>query len=90
MVAEGATNRVAADKGYLVDAYGFRGRVQQGIDTLTYGVVGLLTDAPEPQSLRDSVAATTADGSPTPVLLVTAGEIETEGQAASYIREAAL
>jgi hypothetical protein len=89
VVAEGATNRVAADKGYLVAAYGFRGRLQQGIDRLTYGVAALLTDAPQPRSLRDSVAATTTDGTPTPVLLITAGDIDTEAQAASYIDQAA-
>ena len=47
VVAEGATNRVAADKGYLA-AYGVRGQIQRGIDWATYAVAGLLTPAPEP------------------------------------------
>jgi len=89
VVAEGATGRVAADKGYLVEAYGVRGRVQQGIDWLTYAVAGALTAAPQPESLRHSVVAANADGTPTPVLLITAGDVETELQAATYIQDAA-
>lgn len=61
MVAEGATNPVAADKGYL-DIYGARGELQQRVDRVTYGLTGLLTDAPEPSSLRRSMStATTRD-----------------------------
>jgi pimeloyl-ACP methyl ester carboxylesterase len=88
VVAEGATNRVAADKGYLA-AYGVRGDLQRGIDWGTYALAGLLSGAPEPSPLRDSVAAAQADGTPTPMLLITAGDIETEGLAADYLDEAA-
>ncbi len=83
VVAEGATNRVAADKDYL-DAYGFRGHLQQGVDRVTYAVAGLLTAAPEPAPLRDSVRASTA-----PLLLITAGDVETERLAALRLRAAA-
>ena len=88
VVAEGATNRVAADKAFL-DEYGVRGDLQQGIDTLTYAVTDLLTDAPEPASLLDSVRETQRDGTPTPVLLVAAGDVETEQLAAAHIASAA-
>jgi alpha-beta hydrolase superfamily lysophospholipase len=83
VVAEGATNRVAADKAYL-DAYGFRGRVQQGIDRITYAMAGLVTAAPEPLTLRASVGSTSA-----PVLLVTAGDVPDERLAALRLRSAA-
>jgi len=86
VVAEGATNRVADDKGYL-DAYGARGHLQQAIDEVTYAVAGLLTPAPEPAPLRDSLVAAAARG--TSFLLVTAGEVETEGLAAERLEGAA-
>lgn len=88
VVAEGATNRVAADKAYLA-AYGLRGEVQQRIDQVTYAVAGLLTAAPEPRPLIRSVADAQADGVPTPILLVTAGDVETELLAAERLQEAA-
>lgn len=88
VVAEGATNWVAADKGYLA-AYGFRGELQRKIDWATYAVAGLLTGADEPASLRDSARDAQSDGTPTPLLLVTAGEVDTERLAAEFIDEAA-
>lgn len=84
VVAEGATNRVAADKAYL-SAYGVRGEVQQWIDRGTYAVTDLLTDAPEPDPLRDAVATATARPDPTAFLLVAAGAVETEPLAAEHI-----
>jgi pimeloyl-ACP methyl ester carboxylesterase len=88
VVAEGATNRVSEDKGYLAE-YGARGQVQRGIDWLTYSLTELLTDAPRPASLRDSVAAAAGRKDPTAFLLVTAGEVETESLAADYVRAVA-
>lgn len=88
VVAEGATHRVPADKEYLVEEHGVRGEVQQRIDAVTYGVAGLLTDAPEPRPLRDSLLATSDDGTDTPVLLVAAGELETEQAAVAYLASA--
>ena len=57
VVAEGATNRVLADKAWLADAHGLRGRIQLAVDSVTYGLTALLTDAPAPISLGDAVAA---------------------------------
>ncbi len=88
VVAEGATNRISQDKGYLAE-YGAPGQVQRGIDWLTYSLAGLLTDAPRPAPLRDAVAAAAAREEPTTFLLVTAGEVETEALAADYVRAAA-
>lgn len=86
VVAEGATNRVAADKAYL-DRYGIRGRIQQGIDLVTYAVAGLLTAAPEPAPLRESVVAAAGRGAR--FLLIAAGEVETETLAAERLARAA-
>ncbi len=87
VVAEGATARVAADKGYLT-AYGVRGHVQQRIDAVTYWLTDLLSDAPEPPSLRHSVAVAAARPDPTAFLLVIAGAVPEEAHAAAFIRGA--
>ena len=84
VVAEGATNRVAGDWGWLADRYGVRGRVQQGVQWLTYQLTDLLSDTPAPISLRDAV--TTANR---PVLLITAGNVSDETNAARYIKSGA-
>jgi len=85
VVAEGATNRVAADKEFLSEVYGFRGRVQQRLEWLTYNTTDLLTDAHQPIALRD--AARTA--APRPILLIAAGNMPDEANAGRYIRQAA-
>lgn len=82
VVAEGATNRVAADKGWLADAYGIRGRVQVAVDTITYGLADLLTDAEPPTSLGDAVDA----AAPRPVLLIAGGNATDEVLADTAIR----
>ncbi|WP_460797199.1 alpha/beta hydrolase [Nocardioides pacificus] len=87
VVAEGATNRVAADKGYLSD-YGVRGEVQQGIDGVTYWLTDLLSDAPRPLSLRRSTAIASARSDPTTFLLIAAGDETDEGLAADYLQQA--
>ena len=87
VVAEGATNRIAADKGYLEEAYGARGQVQQGIDALTYWFTDLLTEAPRPRSLRDSVATATGRAHPTAFLVIAAGERPDEGLVADDLKE---
>jgi len=84
VVAEGATNRVSADWAWLADQYGVRGRVQQGVQWLTYRLADLLSDAPPPISLRHAVA--TADG---PVLLIAAGNVADESSAAHHIASGA-
>jgi predicted alpha/beta hydrolase len=63
VVAEGATNRVTGDWGWLAD---------------------LLTEAPAPISLRDAVTAANR-----PVLLITAGNVSDEANAARYIQRGA-
>lgn len=85
VVAEGATARVAADKGYL-SSYGLRGEAQQWIDRLTFAATDLLSDAPRPDSLRHSVTVAARRPDPTRFLLIAAGDVETEGLAADFIR----
>jgi uncharacterized protein len=82
VVAEGATNRVTGDKGWLSDAFGARGAIQEGIDWLLYNTADRLTAADAPMRLQDAVAAS----SPTPVLLITAGDVDDERRAAEYIQ----
>ena len=67
VVAEGATGRGFADKGWLPTHW--RGWIQRGIDATLFGTADLLTDASPPISLRDAVA----EAAPTPVLLIAAG-----------------
>jgi pimeloyl-ACP methyl ester carboxylesterase len=81
VVAEGATNRVGADKQWLSDQYGWRGAIQEGIEWLTYSAADLLTDAEPPISLRDAVVA----AAPRPVLLIAAGQEDNEGYASRFI-----
>ena len=84
-VAEGATNRVYADKTWYADAYGVRGRAQLVIEWLTYQLTDVLTSAAAPISLGDAVRA----ASPRPVLLIVAGAVEEEQLAAEAIRSKA-
>src|SRR5690606_647570 len=85
VVAEGASGRTAEDRHWLIDRYGWRGAVQIQIDRLMYGLVDLFTPADPPMTLRSAVART----SPRPVLLIAHWYVETEVNAASYIREGA-
>jgi len=85
VVAEGATARVAADKNWLVDAYGFSGRLQHVLDAATYGLAGLLSPASAPSALRSSMAAI----APRPVLLVSAATVPDEARAARHLASAA-
>jgi pimeloyl-ACP methyl ester carboxylesterase len=83
VVAEGATNRVAGDKAWLSDEFGWRGAISEGIETATYWFTNLLTDADPPITLRQAVA----DAAPTPVLLIAGGDVADEPHAADYIRQ---
>jgi dienelactone hydrolase len=85
VVAEGATNRVAADVAWLSSAFGWRGWVQERVQWITYSVADLLTAADPPTSLRAAVAA----AAPRPVLLITASEVDDETRAGRYIQEGA-
>ncbi|MGM0385902.1 MAG: alpha/beta hydrolase [Actinomycetota bacterium] len=82
VVAEGATGRTAADNAWYSDVYGTRGRLQEWIDGVRYQFVDLLTEAPEPASLRSAAAV----ASPRPVLLIVAGTVPDERYAAGHIR----
>jgi dienelactone hydrolase len=82
VVAEGATNRVPADKAWLSDAYGWRGQAQEALERLVYGTADLLTAARPPRPLRAAVAA----AAPRPVLLIAAGDVPDEPEAGRYIQ----
>jgi pimeloyl-ACP methyl ester carboxylesterase len=84
VVAEGATGRVAADKVWMSDVYGGRGWIQERIESITYGFTDLLTAADPPIALHDAVAVS----APRPVLLIAAGNVADEGDAARFIRSA--
>ena len=84
VVAEGATQRTAADKaGWLPGGVG--GTIQRGLDWLTYSVTGLLTSAPRPIPLHAAIAKATG----TQFLLIAAGRKSDETRAAEYYRGAA-
>jgi dienelactone hydrolase len=85
VVAEGATNRSLSDRRFLSEAYGVRGRIQQGIDALLFGLTDLLTEADPPTALRDAVAA----AAPRPVLLIAAGDVPDESVAGAFVRSGA-
>jgi uncharacterized protein len=84
-VAEGATNRVYADKVWLSDEYGLRGWAQKGVEWVTYGLTDALTAAGPPISLRAAVQA----AAPRPVLLIAAATMPDEQHADRRIQGAA-
>lgn len=85
VVAEGATARTAADKGWLSDEYGVRGLLQEQIERVQYWLTDALTSASSPTSLRAAVTHSAG----TQYLLITAGDVANEGDAAAYIATAA-
>lgn len=85
VVAEGATARRAADKDWFSDVYGWRGRLQEQLEKLQDGVTDYLTETSPPTPLRSAV--TQSPG--TRFLLITAGNVDDEGHAASHIQAAA-
>jgi pimeloyl-ACP methyl ester carboxylesterase len=84
VVAEGATNRVAADKEWLAEKYGVRGRLQQQLDRLTYALADVLTPASPPTPLRAAIAM----AAPRRTLLIAAAGRPDEGYASAYLRAA--
>jgi fermentation-respiration switch protein FrsA (DUF1100 family) len=82
VVAEGATGRVSSDRSWLSDVYGWRGAVQEGLESLTSGLTDLLTPAGRPIALREAVASI----APRPVLLIVGGAERDEEPADRYIR----
>ena len=87
VVSEGATGRMAGDDGWLSGRFGLRGQIQEQIEKVQDWVTDALTSARPPTSLRDAVAATATTG--TRYLLITAGKVTTEADAAAYIASAA-
>jgi len=85
VVAEGATARTEADKAWLADAYGWRGWVQVKLEWAQYTLASLLTTATKPASLAESAA----DAWPRPILMVAAGKVDAEIDAARHIQTAA-
>jgi fermentation-respiration switch protein FrsA (DUF1100 family) len=84
-VAEGATARTDADTGWLSEEYGLRGWFQERLAWAQYRLTDLLTDASRPPALADAVAA----AAPRPVLLIAAGDLGDETDAAEHLAEAA-
>ena len=85
VVAEGATGRRAADKEWFSEVYGWRGWLQERLETVQDGVTDFLTAASPPISLRQAVI----NAPDTQFLLVTAGNVDDEGHAASFIQSGA-
>ena len=85
VVAEGVTGRSGADLGWLVDAYGWRGSVTQGVHRIQSGIADVLSPASPPPPLHEAVAA----AAPRPILLVVAGERPDESHAADALQAVA-
>jgi len=85
VVAEGATGRVAADRGWLSVHYGVRGAFQRQLEGVTTWLTDRFTPADPPRSLRSAVAR----AQPRPVLLLTAGDVPEESHAAAWISNGA-
>jgi dienelactone hydrolase len=85
VAAEGATARRAADKAWLSEVYGWRGWLQEQAEKVQDGITDYLTEASPPTPLRSAVAESPGAR----FLLVTAGDVDDEGHAASYIQAAA-
>lgn len=85
VVAEGAFARTESDKVWLVDEYGWRGWVQVRLEWLQYALTDLLTVASKPDALAESAALAW----PTPILMITGGNVDDETTAARHIQEAA-
>jgi pimeloyl-ACP methyl ester carboxylesterase len=85
VVAEGASARTEADKAWLSDDYGGRGWVQIRLEWVQYALTDLLTAASKPVSLADAAAV----ASPKPILMITAGNVSDEANAARHVQAAA-
>ena len=82
VVAEGASQRMPADKQWLSEVYGAAGTVQEQLDKVTYGVTDLLTPADPPTPLRRAAEL----AAPRPMLLIAGGDVPDEEQAAASIQ----
>ncbi len=82
VVAEGATNRVTADKAWMSEEFGWRGTFSRGLEWLVYNTADLLTAGRQPIPLREAAAA----AAPRPILLIAAGDVADEATADRYIQ----
>ena len=82
VVAEGASQRMPADKEWLSEVYGASGALQEQLDRITYGVTDLLTPADPPTPLRRAAEL----AAPRPILLITGGAVPDEQHAAAWIQ----
>jgi dienelactone hydrolase len=82
VVAEGASQRTAADKQWLSDVYGVAGALQEQLDRVTYSVTDLLTPADPPTALRRAAEL----AAPVPMLLIAGGAVPDEQNAAQWIQ----
>jgi dienelactone hydrolase len=83
VVAEGATGQQLADHGWLPQ--GVNGVLQRGMEWVQYTTAGLLSGAPRPVSIRDSVRAAI----PRPVLIIAGAAKPDEPIAARWFQAAA-
>jgi hypothetical protein len=84
VVAEGATSRNGSDENWLSEQYGLRGQLQEQLEAAQDWTTGLFTSVRNPVSLHDAAAHSEAH-----YLLITAGGMPDEGNAASYVETAA-
>ena len=82
VVAEGASQRMPADKHWLSEVYGAAGALQEQLDRITYGVIDLLTPADPPTPLRRAAGL----AAPRPMLLIAGGAVPDEQHAADWIQ----
>jgi dienelactone hydrolase len=82
VVAEGATGQQYADRGWRPhDATGI---IDRGMEWVQYTAAGLLSGAPRPASIPESVRA----AAPRPALIIAAGSVADEPVAARWFRAA--
>ena len=84
VVAEGVSGRTDADKDWLSEVYGWRGWVQEKLEWIQYSFTDMLTSASKPETLAGSARA----AAPRQILLITAGDMPDEANAAAHIMAA--
>lgn len=82
VVAEGATGQQLADHGWKPT--GIDGVLERGVEWVQYTAAGLLSGAPRPVSIRDSIRA----AAPRPVLIIAGGSVAGEPIAARWFQAA--
>lgn len=82
VVAEGATGQQPADHGWKPDGIG--GAVERGMEWVEYSAAGLISGAPRPPAIPDSLRA----GAPRPALLIAGGSAAAEPAAARWFKAA--